>query len=210
MRVLLLTVFLSFSVWSNHSFLLESSKSCLGSIQENIYTPIDEKFYLSSSNKVMWLRKDILVYQGEERATIFPLKLRRGLNLVSLANNKGRELETVCIQKEKKSQYIYSVGADCIGMTKGNFTQTISYADMNYESNDLISNKIFNHLNELRVSFKSNVNRKKCDEYIQTYQSCLSNFSQLAGKNSIPKTETRYEFVLREIRKTLVSQCRKA
>ena len=210
MKVLLLIGFISLRVIASQGALLDSSKSCLGSIQNNIFTPVTEKFYLSSSDKVMWLRDGHLVYQSEERATIFPLKLKRGLNLVSLANNRGRELEVVCIQKEKKSQYIHSVGSDCISMTKSNFAQTISYSSENYESNDLISNKIFNHLNKLRVSFKSNVNRKMCDEYIQTYKQCLSNFSQLAGKNTIPRTEIRYEFVLREIRKTLASQCRKA
>jgi len=210
MKTLIILATLVLNLMAQSNGLLETSKNCLETINESFHLSITQDAKATSDNKLVWIEDDNLIYQSSERATIFKLKLSRGLNLISLANNKGRELEIVCIQKEGRLTYIDSIGSSCMSKTKKKYKQTISYAGENYESNDLISNKIFKHLNDLRISFKNNVNRKMCDSYIDTYKKCFFNYSNLTGKSTIPRTEARYRFVLKELGRTLKSQCQKA
>lgn len=189
---------------------MDNTYSCLNSITEIQHTKINEKALYTSKDNFIWLEADQIVLQNNERAMLFPTKLKNGLNVISLANNKGRELEIVCINKSGKLNYIDSYGSDCLNQNKTDYFQTISYAKESFESTDPISNKIYLELNKLRVSFKKNVNRNKCEKYISTFKDCYQNFSKLQGKNKIPQTENRYLFVLKELRKTLISQCQVA
>lgn len=189
---------------------LESSYTCLNKLSDTQYTDINEKAYYTPEKNLIWIEENKIILQKSERAIIFDLKLKQGLNVVSLANNKGRELQLVCISKQGDNTYIDSYGDNCLMMNKTKFSQSISYANESFESTDPISHKIYDGLNQLRISFKSNVNRNKCESYMNTFQSCYKNFTKLSGKNKIPRTERRYLFVLKEIRRTLLSQCQSA
>tara|TARA_B100001971_G_scaffold129103_1_gene119120 strand:+ start:176766 stop:177398 length:633 start_codon:yes stop_codon:yes gene_type:complete len=189
---------------------LDQTLTCLDSITQIQHTQITEKTVFTPKKRLMWLEDNSLIMQNNERATVFDLNLKQGLNVISLANNKGKELEVVCINKMGTSQYIDSFGDACMMQNKTQFFQTISYANDSFESNDPISNKIFEGLNKLRISFKKNVNRNKCEQYMNTFQNCYKNFSLMQGSNKIPRTENRYLFVLKELRRTLLSQCQLA
>ena len=188
----------------------QATLSCLDSITKVQHTSVDKKTVYTKNNNLLWLDDEKMIIQDSERAYSFKIKLKSGLNIVSLANNKGRELETVCINKLGNVSYIDSYGEACLSQSKTKYFQSISYAKNSYESKDPISNKIFSRLNQLRISFKKNINRNKCDDYINTFQSCYKNFSLMQGENRIPNTEIRYLFVLKELRKTLLSQCQVA
>lgn len=209
MKAFISLIVIGLHLQANELSLFDSSKACLENIDNNIYTRIDEQAKVSNK-KLFWIEKKNLILQEEERATIFKLKLAKGLNVVTLASKRGQEIATVCVQRQSNLIYIDSIGEKCFSKTKSNFYQSIIYPHTSYESNDLISNKIFSHLNTLRNNFKKQINRTLCEDYIQTYKSCLHNYSELNGKNTIPKTESRYQFVLSEIRKTLISQCQNA
>lgn len=189
---------------------LQSSYSCLDSLKQTQYTKVSDRAFYTPKKNLIWIENNKLVFQQSERAIIFKLKLKKGLNVISLANKKGRELQTVCINREGRNSYIDSVGNDCLLMNKTSFNQNIIYASESFETTDPLSHKIYDSLNQLRISFKSNVNRNKCETYMSTFQSCYKNYTKLVGKNKIPRTQMRYLFVLKELRQTLVSQCQEA